>query len=176
MVELDLDAAGGSDDPQGFTELDSVIEIWHPDFDQPVVYLDDELVHTDDINLRYYYHDPPIHRHRIPSWGYFDVKVRAYAWPAEGSQSGLSIAERSHAKPGYRYELKVTAPGITCADPSQIKQDALGMVLDVVAGARGKSEATSKGDLSGDGFINSMDLFKLTAMWPTLEAGCKVDD
>ncbi|MCB9768667.1 MAG: SUMF1/EgtB/PvdO family nonheme iron enzyme [Candidatus Omnitrophica bacterium] len=174
MVEIDLDAQGGSDDPNGFTELDSVIEVWHPDIDQPVNYYDDEIIPTDDLNLRLYYYDPPVFKHRIPAWGYFDVKVRAYSWPAEGSQSGLSIAERSHNEPGYRYELNITAPGVSCGDPSEMKSHALGMVLDVIEGARKKSAgAIAKGDISGDGFVNSLDLFKLTAMWPTIETECE---
>jgi len=174
VVEMDLDANGGKDDPDGFSDLDALIEIWHPDLDEPVKVLDDELDSTSDLNVRYYYLDPPVTRHRIPSWGYFDVKVRAYSWPAEGSQSGLTLAERSHSGPGFRYTLDFTAPGVTCGDPVSHKVSALEMILSVVEGSRGKSaEAITKGDISGDGWVDEMDVFKLTTLWPTVETSCK---
>jgi hypothetical protein len=55
-----------------------------------------------------------------------------------------------------------------------MKESALGMVLEVVEGSRGKSAGSvAKGDISGDGEVDAMDLFKLTALWTTLETNCE---
>ncbi len=175
MVELDLDAQGGSDDPDGFSELNAVIEIWHPDFDQPVKSLDDEIVSTEGSKTRPYYHDPPVYRHRIPNWGYFDVKVRAYAWPAEGSQSGLSFAERTHAEPGYRFQLNLTAPGVTCEFASDNRSLAIDSILTIIHGIRENENGLAKDDVSRDGKINGLDVFEIALIWPTLETKCTFD-
>lgn len=85
----------------------------------------------------------------------------------------LSAGERSHTGPDFSYQLTITAPGVVCNDPTDVTQSAMDMVFDVIEGKRFKSIGTSKGDISGDGTVNHVDLFQLTAVWPTLESECK---
>ncbi|MCG3199463.1 MAG: Hercynine oxygenase [bacterium] len=166
-VTIDLDANGGSDDKTGLSNLDAVIEIHQPGFEVPVRRLDDELVPIADSAHRDYFLDPPIFRHRIPREGYFTARVKAYSWPAEGSQAGLSEGERSHT--GADYLFRITFTGGT-VEPNTADLDGNGWVnaedlLLILEGRHAPGEGQGKTDLSGNGVFDAADLFRFSMSW-----------
>ena len=175
LVQIDVDANGGADDENGASLLDAAVEIWHPGIDLPVLVRDDEVVDTGDVNLHLVYLDPPVLQHRIPAEGSFWVKVRAYYWPAEGSQAGLSKGERSYNGPEYTYSVFFRAPAVAVNNPdegddfsSDLNGDGRVDSRDLVwllHGVRSKTSKRILSDLNGDGAFNYMDVFVLPRVW-----------
>jgi hypothetical protein len=177
LVEIDLDANGGADDPTETSSLDAAIEIWQPGYDSPAIVRDDEIIPIS-VNHRDVYLDPPVLQHRIPKQGYFWVKVRAYYWPAEGSQAGLPVEDRSYWGPDYTYNIGFKAPSVTdngptyCPDLNGDGRVDSGDLFTVVEGAKSTGSKRLKADLDGDGFVTSRDVFSLQDVWSKYGALC----
>lgn len=174
IVRIDLDANGGPDEGKKDSPLDAAIEVWNPGIPVPVLTRDDEIVLSGNANYRPTFLDPPIVQHRIPGEGFFWIKVRAYYWPAEGSQEGLSKGERSYCGPDYTYELSITAPELSenhpveetgAADLNSDGRIDAGDLLALLASAKGKSSKALQADLDGDGRFTRRDVFLLDKVW-----------
>ena len=177
LVEIDLDANGGSDDLTDYSPLDAFIEIWQSGYGFPVVVRDDEIAVINE-DRRDAYLDPPVFQHRIPEEGFFWAKVRAYTWPGEGSQAGLTPGERSYSGPEYVYDLSFRAPAVEENSPtacSDINGDGVvnsGDLFTVVEGIKSKSSKRLKADLDGDGMVGYRDVFCLQDIWNDYGAKC----
>ncbi|MCC6972326.1 MAG: hypothetical protein IT434_19090, partial [Phycisphaerales bacterium] len=165
LVEIDLDASSGADSKAVASTLDAVIEIWHEGESDPVAVLDDEIIKTGDVNLRYAPMDPPTVDHRVPPEGRFWVKVRAYYWPAEGTQAGLSRGQRSAVDGDSTYRLTLTGSGAACIDPNSDGVLNSADLLSMIAGYQAKRSTDFRLDLNHDQRLDPDDLFFLTTVW-----------
>jgi formylglycine-generating enzyme required for sulfatase activity len=175
LVTIDVDANGGPDEGKSDSPLDAAIEIWHAGIGVPVSTRDDETVYSGDVNYHPNHADPPITQHIIPREGFFWIKVRAYYWPAEGSQEGLSKGERSYQGPDHTYELSIAAPALNEnipreEGPGTVDLNGDGMVnagdlLTLISSAKAKSSKIIQADLDGDGGFTHRDVFLLEKVW-----------
>jgi formylglycine-generating enzyme required for sulfatase activity len=164
-VEVNLDANGGSDNQTRYSPLDAQIEIWRQAFDSPVRTLDDEVLSISDVNHRDYFMDPPPFQFETPEEGYFVVRVKAYSWPAEGSQAGLTEGERSYTGPDYTFKITFTSHDLPCYDLNQDGVVDTGDLISMIEGFKARGSQRLKADLNSDKSLSSSDMFALEVLW-----------
>lgn len=169
-VEINLDANGGAEDPNGSSPLDAVVEVFVAGTKAPVASYDDDWGQRENGD-RDYYLDPPVFRQRIPFEGSFDIHVRPYAWPQEGAQSGLPLGDRSYSGPDYDYRLKIKALDQPCYDltgDSRVNgEDLLEAFVEVAERRPVKRNKIDDPDLP-----SPPDLFSLAVLWNRLGDRC----
>ncbi len=153
-VRIDLDANDSISDKGTVSPLDAVIEVWQDDYSVPVRIYDDASDVLNSKGDRPYYLDPPAFQHVIPPEGHFSVKVRAYEWPAEGSQAEIPDGERSYYGNGYTFTLTISAVGIECCDMSDDRRVGHNDIIDFL-------DQYKKQDHDQ----NQMNLFSLEILW-----------
>jgi formylglycine-generating enzyme required for sulfatase activity len=164
-VQIDLDANGGRGDPEVLSALDSMIEVWNPEYDVPVRILDDEIDDLQSPNHRDYFLDPPPFLHRVPPSGNFTLRVKAYSWPEEGSQAGLSEGQRSHTGADYRFRLTISSDQEPCYD---LNQDGIvdgGDLIHMLEGIQEKRSKRKGEPLDKDIPSGESEVFSLQILW-----------